>query len=72
MENELNELHKLLKEVLPPVSNPELQRDLWPAMLRRMGARHPRADWLDWLLLAGLGVSACLFPSVVAALLYHI
>ena len=72
MENELNELQKLLKEALPPAHNEELRRDLWPALLQHMNARHPRANWLDWILLAGLGLSACFFPSVVLALLYHI
>ncbi len=72
MENELNELRKLVKESLPARGEEELRRDLWPAMLRRMDAQHPRADWLDWVLLAGLGAAAYFFPPVVLALLYQI
>ncbi len=72
MENELNELRKLVKKAFLPPNDPELRRDLWPAMLQRMDVRHPQADWLDWILLAGLGVSAFWFPPVLLALLYHI
>lgn len=72
MENELDELRRLLKEVLPAEGGLEPRGDLWPAVLRRVDAGNLRADWLDWALLAGLGISAYVFPPVVLALLYHL
>ncbi len=73
--NELNEqtIKDLLKQSLPPV-NEELERDLWPQMLRRIDERPLRktVPWFDWALAGGLVVVACAFPGSIPLLLYHL
>jgi hypothetical protein len=74
-----------LKQSIPP-SNSELQRDLWPQMLRRLDQsashRHwlaamfsPSAlssvPWFDWALLAMLVLGICVFPRSIPIWLYH-
>ena len=75
------ELQDLLKQGEPPI-NPELQRNLWPQMLRRLDegsavAPWSRATltsipWFDWALLAVLIVGIFLFPSSIPIWLYHL
>ncbi len=69
-----NRIKQLLKQTLPPVeSNPEPERDLWPAVLRRLDAdRAPRhaVPWFDWVLLGGLAVFAVSFPATIPVFLY--
>ena len=40
------ELQALLKRAFPPFETAELQRDLWPRMLRRLDAQPFRVPWL--------------------------
>lgn len=60
----------LLKTV--PRANAELERDLWPAMLRRMEQSERHVPWFDWVLLGA--VTACLLftPQMIPMLLYHL
>jgi hypothetical protein len=73
-------LKKLLQQTLPPVeadAGPE--RDLWPAMQRRLNAK-PAADasdgfrwaWFDGALAVGLVGLAAFFPSSIPVLLYYL
>lgn len=76
-----DELQALLKQADPPI-NPELQRDLWPQMLRRLDQGSAAAPWsratltsipwFDWALLAVLIVAISLFPSSIPIWLYHL
>jgi hypothetical protein len=74
MTNEENykELKTLLKGALAPVQHTELQRDLWPQMLRRLDEQPLRVPWFDWALAAVLAASLLLFPGAIPALLYHL
>ncbi len=69
-------IKQLLKQTLPPVeSNAEPERDLWPAVLRRLDAdRAPRyaVPWFDWALLGGLAVFAVSFPATIPVFLYYL
>ena len=75
------ELKALLKQSDPPI-NLELQRDLWPQMLRRLDERSIPAPWspaalssipwFDWALLAVLALGIFLFPSSIPIWLYHL
>ena len=66
------ELKSLLQREFPSLKNAELQRDLWPQMLRRFDAPPLRIPWFDWAL-AALAVAALLFfPGAIPALLYHL
>ena len=73
MSTEPNEkLRNLLRAAMPPPDAPELGRDLWPAMLRRLDQRPSRAAWLDWALAALASASLFAFPDVILTLLYHL
>jgi hypothetical protein len=69
---EIDEIKKLLKDALPPTYGVELQRDLWPAMLRRLDERTFRVPWWDWTLLAAAAALLFFFPGIIPALLYHL
>lgn len=65
------EIRDALKQSFPPV-NTELQRDLWPALLRKLDANQVRVPWYDWVLV-GLTVAVLLFyPRLVLVLAYHL
>ena len=70
-ENE-KELQALLQREFPPLQNAELQRDLWPQMLRRLDARPLRLPWFDWVLAAAVAAALLLFPNAIPALLYQL
>ncbi len=70
-ENE-KELKELLKRALAPIKSIELQRDLWPQMLRRLDAQPLRVPWFDWALAAILSGALVFFPGAIPALLYHL
>ena len=70
-----NRIKQLLKQTLPPVeSNAEPERDLWPAVLRRLDADAPRhaVPWFDWALLGGLVAFAVSFPATIPVFLYYL
>lgn len=66
------ELQALLKRVFPPLQNSELQRDLWPQMLSRLGAQPFHVPWFDWVLAAAVAAALLLFPSAIPALLFQL
>ncbi len=67
------ELQSLLKEAIAPMTDTELQRDLWPQMLKRLDEQQARGvPWFDWALAALLSAALVLFPGVIPALLYHL
>ena len=65
------DLQAFLKREFPPFET-ELQRDLWPRILRRLDAKTPRVPWFDWALAAAVAAMLLLFPSVIPALLYQL
>lgn len=65
-------LQALLKREFPPLQNAELQRDLWPQMLRRLEAQPFRVPWFDWALAAAVAAALLLFPNAIPALLYQL
>ena len=71
-EHEVNEMKKLLKGAVAPMRKAELERDLWPSMLRRLAEGAVRVPWWDWALLAGASLALWFFPGMVPALLYHL
>ena len=72
-ENE-NELRALLQREFPPLQDAELQRDLWPQMLRHLDAQSQplRVPWFDWALAAAVATALLLFPNAIPTLLYHL
>ena len=69
----------LLRAALPPVGDDRaLDRDLWPAMLRRLRSESApdrsiiRIPWFDWALVGGLVALLALFPAAIPVLLYYL
>lgn len=77
---ENDEIKALLKASIPPVGDPELRRDLWPQMLRKLDEQPASANsaafttvpWFDWALAAILSALLIIFPGTIPALLYHL
>jgi hypothetical protein len=71
-------MKNLLRQSLPPVdgdAGPE--RDLWPAMLRRLDVESAAPAFSGWTvfdgaLLAGLVGVAVLFPASIPVFLYYL
>jgi len=85
--SEQERIATLLKKALPPVGakgitdgasdSAQLNRDLWPNMLRRL--QQPPAPllwfesaWFDWALVAAVAVWLAFFPAAIPVLLYHL
>jgi hypothetical protein len=74
----------LLRQTLPPIEGDAgTERDLWPAMLRRLDAESavpaPTSAgwawswaWFDGVLAAGLVGLAVLFPASIPVFLYYL
>ncbi|MCI0723724.1 MAG: hypothetical protein L0338_32915 [Acidobacteria bacterium] len=66
-------IRELVRRAIPPVKDTELQRDLWPQMLKKLdeptGVRVP---WFDWVLLGLVVVFFGRFPKLILVLLYHL
>ncbi|HXZ33405.1 MAG TPA: hypothetical protein VEH30_14085 [Terriglobales bacterium] len=72
MKNKQDEnFRKSLQQAMPPLQR-ELQRDLWPQMLRRLEQRAPSVPWFDWALAVLLVLGLLLSPNAIPVLLYHL
>jgi hypothetical protein len=60
-----------LREAMPPAEQPELRRDLWPEMRRRLEHVPVRVPWFDWALLGVAAALAIFYEALIPALLYH-
>ena len=70
-EHDERQICQALKRSFPPV-HAELGRDLWPAVLRKLGPRPTPVPWYDWAL---IGVSASVFlffPQLLLVFAYHL
>jgi hypothetical protein len=79
-EQDQERIEQLLKATMPRITgevSAEPQRDLWPAMLKRLEAR-PAAvpwfgvPWFDWALLAAVAALLIFFPGAIPVILYHL
>jgi hypothetical protein len=61
-----------LRKAIPPMAKPELGRDLWPQMLRRLDESPHRVPWFDWALIALVAVWALSSPQMIPILLFHL
>jgi hypothetical protein len=65
-------LEKMLREALPPLTQVELKRDLWPRMRRQLDEGTLAASWLDWSLASVSLLWLVVFPEAIPALFYHL
>jgi hypothetical protein len=64
------QIREALQQSFPSV-NPELTRDLWPAVLQKLDTRI-RVPWYDWALMAVTAAMLVLFPQVLFVFAYHL
>ena len=68
-----DELKQLLQKAMPRIAaGAEPERDLWPAVMRRLDAAPAAPPWFDWALLGGLVAFAAVFPTVIPLFLYYL
>ena len=70
-------IKQMLQEALPPLgAGAEPDRDLWPAMLRRMDEQSAHGassiPWFDWALAGGLVAFAAIAPGTIPVILYYL
>jgi hypothetical protein len=70
--SEEERLIELLKNAMPKVAGKELERDLWPAVLRRIHREPSPPPWFDWALAGGLALMALFFPAAMPVLFYYL
>lgn len=70
--NDDHKLRQLLKEAMPAEHTPELTRDLWSQLLRRLDSQHARVSAWDWAMAALLAAGCLIFPELLPVLLYHL
>ena len=78
--NDENRMMARIKQAVPRINaDSEPRRDLWPAVLKRIGDEHeamsPKRSpwvWLDAALLAGLAILGVSFPATIPLLLYYL
>lgn len=76
-DQETDQVKELLKHALPPIGeSPEVERDLWPSMLRRMDEQASRGPasipWFDWALGGALLAFAAMAPRTIPVILYYL
>ena len=70
--DELEFVRKQLRSALPPLSDVELQVDLWPRMLRRLEETPATFGWFESTLVALVAITFAIFPELLTAMLYHL
>jgi hypothetical protein len=65
------EIRDALKQSFLPF-NTELERDLWPEVLRKLDARQVVVPWYDWALVGLSTVMFLAFPRLVLLFAYHL
>jgi len=68
---EEDKIRAWLKQAMPPLEH-DLQRDLWPQMLRRLEQSAAAVPWFDWALAVLLLIGLLLSPHSIPVLLYHL
>lgn len=76
-DDEAERMKRLLQSTLSAVGDDvQPDRDLWPAMLRRMDDQHVRGaasvPWFDWALAASLVAFAAMAPRTIPVILYYL
>lgn len=66
------ELVSLIRESLPPLSQPPSTIDLWPQLRRRLDDRRTTVGKLDWLMVALVLALLAGFPESVLLVLFNL
>ena len=66
-------IERLLRQALPPIADANGQeRDLWPAMLRKLDEQPARVPWFDWALIGALAALIAVFPAAIPVVMYYL
>ena len=76
-DEEVERMKHLVQNAVPPIGNdPEVTRDLWPGMLRRIDEESSRSaarvPWFDWALGGALLALAAVAPRTIPVILYYL
>lgn len=74
-ENEVEDLDRMeqrLRAAIAPIVAAAPQRDLWPAMQRRMRAKEAAPPWFDWALAGALAIFVMTFPASIPVFLFYL
>lgn len=71
-DREQAELREKLREAVPPMREPDLDRDLWPEMLQRIQTPAVHVPWFDWALAAVAVLALFFLPELIPAIFYHL
>jgi hypothetical protein len=76
-DQEVQRVKRLLRSALPRIGDErQPDRDLWPAMLRRMDEHASRGPasvpWFDWALGGALLAFAAMAPRTIPLILYYL
>jgi hypothetical protein len=64
------QIRAALKRSFPP-ANPQLARDLWPDILKKLNTR-TAVPWYDWALMGLTAAMLLLFPRIIFVFAYHL
>jgi hypothetical protein len=68
----VEEVRMALQSAFPATDkDTELQRDLWPVLLRRMETPAATVPWYDWVLAGALALALVFFPKIALLFAYH-
>lgn len=65
-------IREALKGAFPADAPPELRRDIWPLMLRRLDSPAWPIHWLDWTVVAVATLLLILVPGAAPILIYFL
>jgi hypothetical protein len=71
-EKDMDFVRAQLRQALPPAPDAELERDLWPRMLRRIDESPGPFGWLEAALIASIAASMIALPELLPVMLFHL
>lgn len=63
---------KLVRDAIAPMSEQELQQDLWPQMRLKLNDPGIRVRWFDFVLVAIVVVLCASVPEAITGLLFNL
>ncbi len=70
-EHDERQIREALRRSFPPV-DAELQRDLWPDVLRKLESQPEQGvPWYDWALMGLIAALLLYSPQLILVLAYH-
>ena len=63
---------KFVRDAIAPMSEHELQQDLWPLMRRKLDDPGIRVGWVDFVLVAIIVTLCISMPEAITGLLFNL